>query len=402
MKRIVLAGLAVIGVVIVAVAVVGLMHPARLRRFLPTSSLAPNNSVTMVASQGQQSTAVQTAAKGSSTMASLAAAPFSQLQAPALDAVDLVSDTVGYVGGQGLILKSADGGQTWTKLYASPDNVVSVDAVDAVNVWAATGDYLLRSTDGHSFRRVDPAINAGQNGKGISAIDFVNSDQGFILANGVIWRLTNGANVQPATPPGRVDSLSFVDQNTGFATVANVVFKTSDGGESWARIFTAPVAGPDAWQAVIGAGSATNAWFLAYGGDAGLGHDAYVVFHTTDGNRFTPAMDEGYMSPTAYPTIHLDYSQNIGDRPGPFTVRGDQDAFFMGWSAVQFLLTRTVDNGKSFTSTDIAAHLDTLPDSGSPIGISFADATHGWLVGSQNRQGIILYTTDGDTFKPVP
>ena len=176
-----------------------------------------------------------------------------------MDAVDFISDTVGYVGGQGIILKSADGGRTWTKLYTSPDNVVSVDSVDAVNVWAATSDYLLRSTDGRSFQRVGPAINAGQNGKGISAIDFVSGDQGFILANGVIWRLTNGADVQMATPPGRVDSLSFVDLNNGFATGANVVYKTGDGGGPGRRIFTAPVAGEtgqDAWRAAIRAGSA--------------------------------------------------------------------------------------------------------------------------------------------------
>ena len=132
-----------------------------------------------------------------------------------------------------MILKSVDGGQTWTKLYACPDNVVSVDAVDAANVWAATGDYLLRSTDGRSFRRIDPAITAGQNGKGISAIDFLSADQGYILANGVIWRLTNGDKVQRATPPGRVDSLSFIDPNHGFAAGANTVYKTSDGGGTW-------------------------------------------------------------------------------------------------------------------------------------------------------------------------
>jgi photosystem II stability/assembly factor-like uncharacterized protein len=36
------------------------------------------------------------------------------------------------------------------------------------------------------------------------------------------------------------------------------------------------------------------------------------------------------------------------------------------------------------------------------FGISFTDATHGWLAGSQNGQGIILDTTDGGTFKAVP
>lgn len=327
------------------------------------------------------------------------------MKAPSLDTVDFVSDMVGYVGGQGIILKSADGGLTWSKLYTSPDNVGSVDAVDANNVWAATKDYLLRSTDGRSFQRVDPAINAGQNGKGISAIDFVSSDQGFILANGVIWRLTNGADVQRATPGENVDSMSFVDLNNGFAAGANMVYKTGDGGRTWTRIFTAPVAGPngqDAWRAAIRAGSASNAWLLVYGGDEGMSQTAYVVFHTTDGAGFIPVMDEGYFS-VDYPTIHLDNNnQNIGIQLGPFTVYGDQDAFFTGWGAVQLLLTRTVDNGKSFTSTDIGAHIDTLPDYGSTFGISFTDATHGWLVGSQNGQGIILDTTDGETFKAVP
>jgi len=333
--------------------------------------------------------------------------PTAQNQAtawPALDAVDFVSDTVGYVGGQGIILKSSDGGLTWVNLYTSPDKVLSVDAVDAVNVWAATSDYLLRSTDGRSFQRVDPAINAGQGSKGISAIDFVSGDQGFILANGVIWRLTNGVDVQMATPPGRVDSLSFVDLNNGFAAGANLVYKTSDGGRIWARIFTAPLATnvPSAWQAMICAGSDTNAWLMVYGGDAGAGNVAYVVFHTTDGASFTPVLDEAYMSGD-YPTVHLDNSRNLVIRPGTITVHGDQDAFFMGFGVDDLFLIRTVDNGKSFVSFDMGSQGDTLTDTGRPVALSFADATHGWLVGTQNDgQGIILYTTDGGTFKAEP
>jgi photosystem II stability/assembly factor-like uncharacterized protein len=353
---------------------------------------------------GCGSKAVQNGQKGPPAPAPvLSAVPFSQLKAPSLDAVDFVSDTVGYIGGQGIILKSSDGGLTWVNLYTSPDNVLSVDAVDAVNVWAATSDYLLRSTDGRSFQRVDPAINAGQNGKGISAIDFVSGDQGFILANGVIWRLTNGANAQMATPPGRVDSLSFVDLNNGFAAGANVVCKTNDGGRTWTRIFTAQVAGESPWQALIRAGSDTNAWLMVYGGDAGLGHEGYVVFHTTDGKRFMPAMDEGYIAPTAYPTIHLDNSRNLVIRPGTITVHGDQDAFFMGFGVDDLFLIRTVDNGKSFVSLDMGSQGDTLTDTGRPVSLSFTDATHGWLVGTQNDgQGIILDTTDGGTFKAAP
>jgi photosystem II stability/assembly factor-like uncharacterized protein len=291
------------------------------------------------------------------------------------------------------------------RLYNSPDNVVSVDAVDSFNVWAATADYLLHSTDGRSFQRVAPAINAGRGGKGISAIDFIARDQGFILANGVIWRLTDGAKVQRATPRGRVDSLSFVDRNNGFAAGANVVYKTSDGGRTWTRIFTAPVETtnvPNPWRAAIRAGSATNAWLLVYGGDAGMSQMAYVVFHTTDGTGFTPVMYEGYFSGD-YPTIHPASSQNAGAQPGKFTVWGTKAAFFTGWYPDQLLLTRTVDNGKTFTSSDIGKPDDTtVPDFFSPMGISFADDTHGWLAGSQKGRGILLYTTDGGTFKAAP
>ncbi|HUW65230.1 MAG TPA: hypothetical protein VMW83_11175 [Spirochaetia bacterium] len=347
----------------------------------------------------------QTPAEGSLTPVLPPAVPFSQLKAPSLDTVDFVSDTVGYVGGQGVILKSGDGGKTWLKLYTSQDNIVSVDAVDGAIVWAATKDYLLRSIDGRSFQRVDPAINSNQGGKGIQAIDFVNKDQGFILANGVVWRLTGGATAQRATPKGRVDSLSFVDPNTGFAAGANVAYKTRDGGKSWTRIFTAPVnttAGQNPWRATIHAGSATNAWLLVYGGDAGMSQMAYVVFHTTNGTGFTPVMYEGYFSGD-YPTIHLDNNANIGAQPGPFTVSGDKAAFFVGWYPDQLQLTRTVDNGQSFTRFDIGKTDDTtVPDFFSPMGIGFADTTHGWLVGSQKGQGIILTATDGGTFKPVP
>jgi photosystem II stability/assembly factor-like uncharacterized protein len=62
-----------------------------------------------------------------------------------------------------------------------------------------------------------------------------------------------------------------------------------------------------------------------------------------------------------------------------------------------------VDNGKSFVSFDIGSQGDTLTDTGLPVSLSFADATHGWLVGtSNNGQGVILRTTDGKTFKPAP
>ncbi|HUW65229.1 MAG TPA: hypothetical protein VMW83_11170 [Spirochaetia bacterium] len=343
--------------------------------------------------------------------ASPAAVPFSQLKAPSLNTVDFVSDTVGYVGGQGLILKSGDGGQTWLKLYTSPDNVLSVDAVDGVNVWAATKDYLLQSTDGLHFQRVDvPGLSSGNGGKGVQAINFVTRDQGFILANGVVWRLTGGGSPAKATPPGPVDALSFVDPNTGFAAGGNVVYKTLDGGKTWHKVFTAPVQSTDlegSWRADIHAASAANAWLLVAGGGHDMSQQAYVIYHTTDGTAFIPVMYEGHFA-SLYPTVHLTSDKNIGAQPASFTVYGNQAAFFVGWYPEQLQLTRTVDNGKTFGRFNIGKPGDpTAPDFSSPMGISFVDGTHGWLAGNHQdqkgqRQGVLLYTTDGMNFKAVP
>jgi hypothetical protein len=52
LKRIILAVLAVIGVTIVAIAVIGLIQPARLARFLPTHS-SPVESGSPLVSFGQ-------------------------------------------------------------------------------------------------------------------------------------------------------------------------------------------------------------------------------------------------------------------------------------------------------------------------------------------------------------
>lgn len=66
-------------------------------------------------------------------------------------------------------------------------------------------------------------------------------------------------------------------------------------------------------------------------------------------------------------------------------------------------LIRTVDNGKSFTSSNVGSQIDALTDTGLPLGLSFADATHGWLAGSNhNEQGIILRITDVNDFRPAP
>jgi len=345
-----------------------------------------------------------------------ATVPFSQVKAGPMDAVDFVSDKAGYAAGQGLILKTVDGGNTWMRIYTTPDTILAVDAVDAAHVWAAARDYVLRSTDGWRFDRVTlPSSSGGAGGTGITALDLVTGDRGFVLADGAVWRLDGGGVPEKATPEARIDSLSFVDGKTGFAAGGNVLYKTVDGGNTWSRLFAAPVvtSGLDgAWRAAVRAASATNVWLLVAGGGHGMSQQAYVVFHSTNGAAFAPVLAEGYFA-SLYPSVHLLGDANLGAQPGPFTVSGGQAAFFVGWYPEQLQLTVTLDNGRTFVKYPVGRPAGpSEPDFFSPMGISFADTTHGWLVGSSRvgatgggkgpRPGVILRTTDGHTFVPVP
>lgn len=336
-----------------------------------------------------------------------AAVPFSQLHAGPLDTVDFISSTVGYVGGEGLILKSTDGGRTWMKLYAGPENIRCLDVVNGNNVWAAGRDHLLHSTDGLRFKRMDFAqLDSGGSGRGIQAIDFPDSDQGFILAGGTIWRLTaGGANLERATPPAAVDSLDFTSPRNGFAAAGNRLYKTADGGRTWNRIFTAPVLTSNQeipWQASVRAASANNVWLLIAGGGAGMSQLAYVVFHTTNGRSFTPVLDEGYFA-SLYPAVHLAEGHNLGAQPGPFAVCGNRTAIFLGWYPDQLQLTRTADAGRTFAKYKIGGtDVKNAPNFFSPLAISCVNGTHAWLAGNRSKRGIILCSTDGKHFAPVP
>lgn len=345
--------------------------------------------------------------------------PFSRLDAPPLDTVDFVSVGVGFVGGRGVILKTNDGGQTWLKLYSGPENILEVDAVNQNDIWAATNNgYLLHTAQGQHFQRYSVPVTTSKKGapNGLQEIKFFADNSGYVLADGVVKRLSADGKWGGATPPVPIDSITFPDAKTGFAAGANLVYKTTDGGDSWQKVFTAPVntgtiveGGPSTWHASIAAGTTANAWLLVYGGAAGMSQVAYVVFHTTDGKDFTPVMDEGYWS-IAYPQIHLPMNRqtsggDLGLQPGPFTVKGAYHAWFVGLSQGPYAmqLTRTEDDGASFHMTGLGRIGDpSVPNFFSPMAISFVGSTHGWIVGGNKNRGSVLYTTDGQTFRDVP
>jgi len=149
----------------------------------------------------------------------------------------------GFAGGTGsLILKTTDGGQTWTKkdsVSFIPSRILSFNFLNA-DTGFAFREYnsLLRTYDGGNTWR---EFNTGLT---VPVIQFINSKTGFAAGEeGVILRTddsgTTWASVTEAN--GAKDgyqaySLYFFDENTGFSVGGlGRILKTINGGQTWSN-----------------------------------------------------------------------------------------------------------------------------------------------------------------------
>jgi photosystem II stability/assembly factor-like uncharacterized protein len=156
--------------------------------------------------------------------------------------------STGYaVGDFGTVLKSTDGGQTWTGLPSGTVSDLSVvQELDPNTVIVGGGCALRESTNGgQTFQAVPINPSDSVCGSDVAAISFQSASTGYVeLQSGQVLYTTNaGASVQAKTNvptgSGRATGLTFVSPTTGFATTsAGTIEQTSDGGNSWTQVST--------------------------------------------------------------------------------------------------------------------------------------------------------------------
>jgi photosystem II stability/assembly factor-like uncharacterized protein len=79
-------------------------------------------------------------------------------------------------------------------------------------------------------------VNEGINYNLITAIDFINSDTGWIAGNNVILQTTDGGkNWRPyeTDTTGVFSSIDFINDSLGWAISESGILKTTDGGQNW-------------------------------------------------------------------------------------------------------------------------------------------------------------------------
>ena len=144
----------------------------------------------------------------------------------------------------GCVLKTTDGGKEWKDMGLFPgstSNPLSACFFDDRNAWAGFGQYLYHTEDGGVHWSPNDLSHYQY---GLLKVLFATPDTGFVLGNwdntGVILRSTDhGLNWSPlskncTTTP--LVSVCFADTTTGYAGGRyNLIVKTTDGGRSWQK-----------------------------------------------------------------------------------------------------------------------------------------------------------------------
>ena len=153
-------------------------------------------------------------------------------------------------GDFGTLLRTSDGGTTWSGLLSGTfTNLAEVQAIDASSVFAAGGCVARRSDDGGAtFTRVAFTPVESSCKEQFAAGWFVNRQTGFIvLSDGTVLRTDNNGdtfaqkNPLPGTraPGGTatpIDVRFLTDQIGVGATSDGKIYRTTDGANSWTLV----------------------------------------------------------------------------------------------------------------------------------------------------------------------
>jgi photosystem II stability/assembly factor-like uncharacterized protein len=156
----------------------------------------------------------------------------------------------GYAAGDfGTLLKTVDGGKSWTGLSTgSFQNFTTVQAVSPTTIIAGGGCVARRSDNGGaSFSRIDFASSeiGCRTTEQLVGISFIDANTGWLLlGDGTVTQTANGGASfsQRTALPGTAAAgsqaqptdLAFISATTGFGVSSEgKIFQTTDGGESW-------------------------------------------------------------------------------------------------------------------------------------------------------------------------
>jgi hypothetical protein len=135
-------------------------------------------------------------------------------------------------------------------------------------------------------------------------------------------------------------------------------------------------------------------------GEGGLGHYAYILFHTPNGGRtWQPMVDEAYMQSTGYPTVRktvLPSTLAPGGIPGPITAVGAEGALFFAWNdSPDLKALRIIETHGTLLSLPSSRRPGAPQFGRSPV-VQFSSPSTGWIAGgTTDGEAALLVTHNG-------
>lgn len=201
---------------------------------------------------------------------------------------DLVMATplIGYAGFGTRHFRTADGGQSWSEIAESPGIVNGIDAFGADVITGVGHGTLVRSDDGGAtwtsqFRRLDADLEQRPECRDVW---FTTAQTGFVctVEPEGLYATTDGGETWTLHDFGAgVPEVFFFDETTGLAVIENAdIQRTTDGGQTWSP--------------VPGASGATSVHFADHAVGLATGLSGFIR-RSTDGGQ---TWDAPVTSPT--------------------------------------------------------------------------------------------------------
>lgn len=202
-----------------------------------------------------------------------------------------IDSTTGWVvGSEEKVLKTTDGGNTWTILHDG--GFLSYSAVhftDQINGWVISNFYGLGGR-GYIFHTDDGGLTWNEQLTEYTVyyrnIFFLNANIGWVVGGDTILKTVNGGVTwveQEQQTSGGFYDIFFLDSNTGWI-VGNGIIKTEDGGTTWVeQLHDDTLKLRSVFFTDLNTGWATG-WATGFSG---------IILHTSDGGTTWEAQYNG-------------------------------------------------------------------------------------------------------------
>jgi photosystem II stability/assembly factor-like uncharacterized protein len=278
--------------------------------------------------------------------------------------LNFINENVGWlVGSRGETLKTTNGGTTWT-----PVNTTTAHA-DVGHFWGISfcdaNNGLAVGNSGRVFKTTNGGKNWEQVNSGVSVdlndVFYISSTTAVAVGGAQnIIRTTNSGDTWALVHEGSgsLTDVHFPDSNNGWAVgTAGALRRSSNGGGTWTPFSHTPITPTNYWG--VHFISSTTGWIV---GDGGL------VCRTTNGTATTPS----WTTQTSNTTADLKGVHFINSNTG----------WAVGSGAT---VIRTTNGGSNWTAS-------TISGAGVLWDVWFSDANNGWCAGANGK---IYRTTDG-------